>query len=247
MLPSCHNIYWLLSILLVFFGGLSAVMSLCTCCELLFPPYLCWYLLVSWQFNTLSPTWIHMSTVKCVIAVHIGLGTWLKSILPEFLSHLANCEFLVVSLIKSSRSLLIKGLPTTVKDYPTHNSKKLSKQVDVFQKKFAGCIYMNYVLQWFLCNELFWSWQWRWFMSVLGPPTNLAQSCLTFGAFAFVAEHLNKKQSALAHSYNSRESQSHPTLIPSLAIPLSDELKGSFLSFCQLLRKSRKRNHPAAA
>ncbi|CAO2835697.1 mitochondrial import inner membrane translocase subunit TIM22-3 [Amaranthus tricolor] len=80
-----------------------------------------------------------------------------------------------------------------------------------------------------------------------GPPTNLAQSCLTFGAFAFVAEHLNKKQSALAHSYNSRESQSHPTLIPSLAIPLSDELKGSFLSFCQLLRKSRKRNHPAAA
>ncbi|XP_010675864.2 mitochondrial import inner membrane translocase subunit TIM22-3 [Beta vulgaris subsp. vulgaris] len=77
-----------------------------------------------------------------------------------------------------------------------------------------------------------------------GAPSALLQSCVTFGAFAFVVEGLNKKQSALAHSDNAQESRSCPSLIPPLAFPLSDELKGPFLSFCQSLRKP-KRNHPS--
>ncbi|KNA16105.1 hypothetical protein SOVF_092230 [Spinacia oleracea] len=77
-----------------------------------------------------------------------------------------------------------------------------------------------------------------------GAPGALLQSCLMFGGFAVAMEVLNKKQPAMAHSYNTRSSSN---AIPPLAFPLSDELKGPFLSFCQSLSKSKKGNHPFAA
>jgi import inner membrane translocase subunit TIM22 len=83
-----------------------------------------------------------------------------------------------------------------------------------------------------------------------GAPQALLQSCLTFGAFSFIIEGLNKKQAALAHSISSRNkcdyhSKPCPLALP-LSVPLPDELKGAFSFFCKSLRKPKSANFPAA-
>ncbi|KAE8660172.1 Mitochondrial import inner membrane translocase subunit TIM22-3 [Hibiscus syriacus] len=68
-----------------------------------------------------------------------------------------------------------------------------------------------------------------------GAPQALLQSCLTFGAFSLIMEGLNKQQPALAHSFSARkESGTRP------ALPLPDELKGAFSSFCKTLVEPNK-------
>lgn len=75
-----------------------------------------------------------------------------------------------------------------------------------------------------------------------GAPQALLQSCLTFGAFSFILEGMNKQQPALAlpsttmiSSSSSRQHLHH--VLPPLAIPLPNELKESFSFFCQSIRK----------
>ncbi|CAK7324554.1 unnamed protein product [Dovyalis caffra] len=67
-------------------------------------------------------------------------------------------------------------------------------------------------------------------------PQALLQSCLTFGAFSFIIEGLNKQQPAMAHAISSRNSHdSHGkccSLALPFAVPLPDELKEAFSFFC---------------
>ncbi|KAK6229814.1 hypothetical protein QUC31_001674 [Theobroma cacao] len=79
-----------------------------------------------------------------------------------------------------------------------------------------------------------------------GAPQALLQSCLTFGAFSFIIEGLNKQQPALAHSFSVRnKSGPRPMALP-LSLPLPDELKGAFSSFCNSLVKPNKGRFPPA-
>ncbi|KAL0698324.1 hypothetical protein Bca4012_054446 [Brassica carinata] len=82
-------------------------------------------------------------------------------------------------------------------------------------------------------------------LSFPGAPQALLQSCLTFGAFSFILEGLNKRQTALAHSVSSRHQTGnfqdhHRPLTLSLALPIHEEISGAFSSFCKSLAKPRK-------
>ncbi|KAG2319289.1 hypothetical protein Bca52824_012502 [Brassica carinata] len=82
-------------------------------------------------------------------------------------------------------------------------------------------------------------------LSFPGAPQALLQSCLTFGAFSFILEGLNKRQTALAHSVSSRHQtgnshHQHRPLTLSLALPIHEEISGAFSSFCKSLAKPRK-------
>ncbi|XP_010433455.1 PREDICTED: mitochondrial import inner membrane translocase subunit TIM22-2 [Camelina sativa] len=82
-------------------------------------------------------------------------------------------------------------------------------------------------------------------LSFPGAPQALLQSCLTFGAFSFILEGLNKRQTALAHSVSLRHQTGnsqdcHRPLPLSLALPIPEEIKGAFSSFCKSLAKPRK-------
>ncbi|KAI5674731.1 hypothetical protein M9H77_15095 [Catharanthus roseus] len=101
--------------------------------------------------------------------------------------------------------------------------KRLRGKDDVFNAGVAGC-----------CTGLA--------LSFPGAPQALLQSCLTFGAFSFILEGMNKQQPALAlpsttmiRSSSSRQHLHH--VLPPLAIPLPNELKESFSFFCQSIRK----------
>ncbi|CAI9773402.1 unnamed protein product [Fraxinus pennsylvanica] len=99
--------------------------------------------------------------------------------------------------------------------------KRLRGKDDVINAGVAGC-----------CTGLA--------LSYPGAPQALLQSCLTFGAFSFIIEGLNKQQPALAlpASLGSKGSKGRPfDVLTPLAIPLPRELKESFASFCQTLRK----------
>lgn len=97
--------------------------------------------------------------------------------------------------------------------------KRLRGKDDVINAGVAGC-----------CTGLA--------LSFPGAPQALLQSCLTFGAFSFIVEGLNKQQPALAHASSSRvKSSHHYGALPSLAIPLPNELKESFSFFLESLRK----------
>ncbi|MBA0771016.1 hypothetical protein Gotri_019549 [Gossypium trilobum] len=74
-----------------------------------------------------------------------------------------------------------------------------------------------------------------------GTPQTLLQSCLTFGALSFILEGLNKQQpAALAHSFSVRnKNETRPLALP-ISLPLPDELKGPFSSFCKSLVKPNK-------
>ncbi|KAI7737371.1 hypothetical protein M8C21_020318 [Ambrosia artemisiifolia] len=80
-------------------------------------------------------------------------------------------------------------------------------------------------------------------LSVPGAPQALLQSCITFGAFSFIIEGLNKQQPALARSFSSRSTRSQQDLgiLPSLSFPLPNELKDSFSSFCKAIDQTSKK------
>ncbi|KGN56059.1 chloroplastic import inner membrane translocase subunit TIM22-2 [Cucumis sativus] len=81
-------------------------------------------------------------------------------------------------------------------------------------------------------------------LSFPGAPQALLQSCITFGAFSFILESLNKRQPALAHPIFSRTrsemERNRPPLVLPLQFALPVELKGAFSSFCKSLEKSRR-------
>nr|AHY23250.1 hypothetical protein [Fallopia multiflora] len=79
-------------------------------------------------------------------------------------------------------------------------------------------------------------------LSFPGTPQTLIQSCVTFGAFSFILEGLNKRQqTALALSYPLLESgRGHQDAVSSLAFPLPADLKTSFSSFRLSLKKPKK-------
>ncbi|KAA3467417.1 mitochondrial import inner membrane translocase subunit TIM22-2-like [Gossypium australe] len=100
--------------------------------------------------------------------------------------------------------------------------KRLRGKDDVINAGVAGC-----------CTGLA--------LSFPGAPQALIQSCLTFGAFSFIVEGLNNQQPALAHSFSVRNKsghyeEPHPIALP-LSLPIPDELKGAFSSFCKSLSK----------
>ncbi|KAK2987077.1 hypothetical protein RJ640_004803 [Escallonia rubra] len=74
-------------------------------------------------------------------------------------------------------------------------------------------------------------------LSFPGAPQALLQSCLTFGAFSFVIEGLNKQQPALAHTASWSIRSSHIGILPPLTLPLPNELKESFSYFCESIGK----------
>ncbi|CAH8381804.1 unnamed protein product [Eruca vesicaria subsp. sativa] len=86
-------------------------------------------------------------------------------------------------------------------------------------------------------------------LSFPGPPQAMLQSCITFGAFSFILEGLNKRQTALAHSVSLKHYQTRSLkdeLPLSLALPIHEEIKGAFSSFCKSLTKPRKLSFPSA-
>ncbi|KAL0353538.1 UNVERIFIED_CONTAM: Chloroplastic import inner membrane translocase subunit TIM22-2 [Sesamum angustifolium] len=92
--------------------------------------------------------------------------------------------------------------------------KRLRGKDDVINAGVAGC-----------CTGLA--------LSFPGAPQALLQSCLTFGAFSFIIEGLNKQQPALAQPFSLRVNRQHYGVLPPLALPLPTELKESFSSFCR--------------
>ncbi|KAL7186654.1 hypothetical protein ACSBR2_028393 [Camellia fascicularis] len=96
--------------------------------------------------------------------------------------------------------------------------KRLRGKDDVINAGVAGC-----------CTGLA--------LSFPGAPQALLQSCLTFGAFSFIIEGLNKQQPALALPLSAGIKTRHFSILPPLALPLPDEFKGSFSVFCQSIRK----------
>ncbi|XP_075523007.1 mitochondrial import inner membrane translocase subunit TIM22-3-like [Primulina tabacum] len=74
-------------------------------------------------------------------------------------------------------------------------------------------------------------------LSFPGAPQALLQSCLTFGAFSFIIEGLNKQQPALAMQHSMSGKRQVYGVIPPLALSLPSELKESFSSFCRSIRK----------
>ncbi|KAJ9153862.1 hypothetical protein P3X46_027257 [Hevea brasiliensis] len=121
--------------------------------------------------------------------------------------------------------------------------KRLRGKDDVINAGVAGC-----------CTGLA--------LSFPGAPQALLQSCLTFGAFSFIIEGLNKQQPALAHSFSMRyrcsyRDASHTMAVPGdyhyathpfslpLSVPLPNELKAAFSFFCKSLKKPSS-NFPAA-
>ncbi|KAJ7963700.1 Mitochondrial import inner membrane translocase subunit tim22 [Quillaja saponaria] len=102
--------------------------------------------------------------------------------------------------------------------------KRLRGKDDVINAGVAGC-----------CTGLA--------LSFPGAPQALLQSCVTFGAFSFIIEGLNKQQPALAHPFSRKLIEHHaarrPLALP-LQFPLPDELKGAFSFFCESIKKHNK-------
>ncbi|XP_057963050.1 mitochondrial import inner membrane translocase subunit TIM22-3-like [Malania oleifera] len=105
--------------------------------------------------------------------------------------------------------------------------KRLRGKDDVINAGVAGC-----------CTGLA--------LSFPGAPQALLQSCLTFGAFSFIIEGLNKQQPALALSLSIRNKSMQTSVLPPLAFPLPNELKEAFSTYCESLRKPKKSKSPAA-
>ncbi|OIV92006.1 hypothetical protein TanjilG_07745 [Lupinus angustifolius] len=82
-----------------------------------------------------------------------------------------------------------------------------------------------------------------------GAPQALLQSCVTFGAFSFIIEGLNKQQPALAHPIlrkTSVHNNTRPPLALRLQLPLPDEMKGAFSLFYESLKSCRKGTFPTS-
>ncbi|XP_052178828.1 LOW QUALITY PROTEIN: chloroplastic import inner membrane translocase subunit TIM22-2-like [Diospyros lotus] len=96
--------------------------------------------------------------------------------------------------------------------------KRLRGKDDVINAGVAGC-----------CTGLA--------LSFPGAPQALLQSCLTFGVFSFIIEGLNKQQPAMALQLSARSEPRRFGVLRPLALPLPDELRDSFSSFCQSIRR----------
>ncbi|KAE9591226.1 hypothetical protein Lal_00014551 [Lupinus albus] len=86
-------------------------------------------------------------------------------------------------------------------------------------------------------------------LSFPGAPQALLQSCVTFGAFSFIIEGLNKQQPALAHPFFGKTSVHNNTRPPfalPLQLPLPDEMKGAFSFFYESLKSCRKGTFPTS-
>ncbi|KAF3566257.1 hypothetical protein DY000_02017237 [Brassica cretica] len=108
--------------------------------------------------------------------------------------------------------------------------KKLRGKDDAINVGIAGC-----------CTGLA--------LSYPGAPQAMLQSCVTFGAFSFILEGLNKRQTALAHSVSLRHdpTRSLKNDLPlSLALPIHEEIKGACSSFCKSLAKPKKLAFPSS-
>ncbi|XP_042519076.1 chloroplastic import inner membrane translocase subunit TIM22-2-like [Macadamia integrifolia] len=103
--------------------------------------------------------------------------------------------------------------------------KKLRGKDDVINAGVAGC-----------CTGLA--------LSFPGAPQALLQSCLTFGAFSFIIEGLNKQQPALAHPLSMSKSSVTHNVLPPFTLPLPNDLREGFVSFCQSLKQPKKGGHP---
>ncbi|KAI3970185.1 hypothetical protein MKW92_052765 [Papaver armeniacum] len=88
-------------------------------------------------------------------------------------------------------------------------------------------------------------------LSFPGTPQALFQSCLTFGAFSYVMEYLNKPQRAMALTFPSSKIQRSDVIrrsdvLAPLTLALPNELKEGFSYFCQSLKKRRPGPHPTS-
>ncbi|KAG6478082.1 chloroplastic import inner membrane translocase subunit TIM22-2-like [Zingiber officinale] len=77
---------------------------------------------------------------------------------------------------------------------------------------------------------------------VPGSPGVLLQSCLSFGAFSFLIQGLNKNQDALALPRLARGgNEGDPAVVlPPFTLPLPPQLLEGFSSFCESLPKSKR-------
>ncbi|XP_059442988.1 chloroplastic import inner membrane translocase subunit TIM22-2 [Corylus avellana] len=111
--------------------------------------------------------------------------------------------------------------------------KRLRGKDDIINAGVAGC-----------CTGLA--------LSFPGAPQALLQSCLTFGAFSFVLEGLNKQQPALAQPFPLRKKSEHYRVRPPLSLPLQlqlplpDEMKGAFSAFFTSLKNRKRIAFPTA-
>ncbi|CAI8586942.1 unnamed protein product [Vicia faba] len=86
-------------------------------------------------------------------------------------------------------------------------------------------------------------------LSFPGAPQALLQSCLTFGAFSFILEGLNKQKPALALPMSWKTRVQHNARLPSvlpLQFPLPNEVKEAFSSFSESLKKRSKGAYPTS-
>ncbi|KAJ4981371.1 hypothetical protein NE237_032208 [Protea cynaroides] len=79
-------------------------------------------------------------------------------------------------------------------------------------------------------------------LSFPGAPQALLQSCLTFGAFSFIIEGLNKKQPALAHTLSMSKSSYAHNVLPPFTLPMPNDLREGFFSFCKSLKSKKDAN-----
>ncbi|WVY90555.1 hypothetical protein V8G54_036069 [Vigna mungo] len=109
--------------------------------------------------------------------------------------------------------------------------KRLRGKDDVINAGVAGC-----------CTGLA--------LSFPGAPQALLQSCLTFGAFSFIMEGLNKQQPALAVPMSLKKQSvqysARPPLALSLQLPLPEELKEAFSFFSESLKQRSKGSYPTS-
>ncbi|AET00642.1 Mitochondrial inner membrane translocase subunit Tim17/Tim22/Tim23/peroxisomal protein PMP24 [Medicago truncatula] len=108
--------------------------------------------------------------------------------------------------------------------------KRLRGKDDVINAGVAGC-----------CTGLA--------LSFPGAPQDLLRSCLTFGAFSFIMEGLNKQQPALALPMSWKTGVQHnarPPLVLPLQLPLPNELKEAFSFFSESLKKRNKGAYPTS-
>ncbi|XP_043691659.1 chloroplastic import inner membrane translocase subunit TIM22-2-like [Telopea speciosissima] len=104
--------------------------------------------------------------------------------------------------------------------------KRLRGKDDVINAGVAGC-----------CTGLA--------LSFPGAPQALLQSCLTFGAFSFIIEGLNKQQPALAHPLSLSKSSYTHNVLPPFTLPLPNDLRKGFFSFWQSLKQPKKGSYPS--
>ncbi|XP_042424820.1 chloroplastic import inner membrane translocase subunit TIM22-2-like [Zingiber officinale] len=101
--------------------------------------------------------------------------------------------------------------------------KRLRGKDDVINAGVAGC-----------CTGLA--------LSFPGAPQALVQSCLTFGAFSFIMEGLNKQHTALAQSLSSGNEGENTVknpmnVLPPFTLPLPPNVMVGFSTFCKSLPK----------